>query len=305
MGTIVAEVPAVDSATQQILEALRDPAPDGAAARLRRKYLAALARWPSVLVPAPLFAAYLAERAPASPVVAAEALAVEELYLGCACAAGDAEALRLFELHYMPKARAALLAMRLAAHDVDEVLQRLRVYLFVEHEGGQLRIVQFRGRGTLGSWLAVSAVRAAYKILQRESKEQPSEDEQLARVTTGEGGQDHDQAARYRHRAAFSEAFGAALVSLDDREKNLLRQHYLDGLSIDQLGLLYRAHRTTTARWLAAARERLLERTRSHLMQRLRVPLADCDSIIRNVKSQFDLTLFRFFGAASSPAARA
>lgn len=50
-----------------------------------------------------------------------------------------------------------------------------------------------------------------------------------------------------------------------------------------------------------AARERLLERTRAHLMQRLRVPLADCDSIIRNVKSQFDLTLFRFFGG-SSPA---
>jgi RNA polymerase sigma-70 factor (ECF subfamily) len=292
----------VDSATQQILEAFRDGnAEDASAASLRGKFLAAQARWPSCVVPAPLFAAYLAERVLTTPVASAEVLAVDELYLSCACAHGDAEALRLFELHYMPKARAALLAMRLDAHDVDELLQRLRVYLFVHHDGGQLRIVQFRGRGTLGSWLAVSAVRSAYKLLQRETREQPSEDEQLARVTTCDG--DQDKSARHRHRAAFSDAFGAALLSLDDREKNLLRQHYLDGLSIDELGLLYRAHRTTTSRWLAAARQRLLERTRSHLMQRLRVPLADCDSIIRNVKSQFDLTLFRFFGAGAAPQA--
>ncbi len=271
----------MDSSTQQILDAFRDVT---AAHPLRRRYLEAQARWSSFTLPAPLFAAFLAERAPM--VVTAQSLAIEELYLTCACAHGDAEALRLFELHYMPKARVALLAMRLDAHDIDELLQRLRVYLFVDQVGGQLRITQFRGRGTLGSWLAVSAVRSAYKLITRESREQPSEDEQLARITTRDD--DHEASAKQRHRAAFTEAFGAALTSLDDREKNLLRQHYLDGLSIDQLGSLYRAHRTTTARWLVAARERLLERTRAHLMQRLRVPLADCDSIIRNVKSQFD-----------------
>lgn len=215
----------VDSSTQQILDAFRDVT---AAHPLRRRYLDAQARWSSLTLPAPLFAAFLAERAPM--VVTAQSLAIEELYLTCACAQGDAEALRLFELHYMPKARAALLAMRLDAHDIDELLQRLRVYLFVDQVGGELRITQFRGRGTLGSWLAVSAVRSAYKLITRESREQPSEDEQLARITTRDG--DHEASAKQRHRAAFTEAFGAALTSLDDREKNLLRQHYLDGLSI-------------------------------------------------------------------------
>ena len=286
----------MDFATQQILDAFCD----AAANPLRQRLRDAQARWSTFVVPLPRFAAFVAERAPIAPVTTALTLALDELYLSCACAYGDKEALRLFELHYMPKARLALLAMRLDNHQIDELLQRLRVYLFVENEGGPLRIRQFRGRGTLGSWLAVSAVRSAYKLIQREGREQPSEDEQLARITTRDSDPDQEKSAKHRHRAAFSDAFAAALTSLDDREKNLLRQHYLDGLSIDQLGQLYRAHRTTTARWLATARQRLLEQTRSHLMERLRVPLDDCDSIIRNVKSQFDLTLFRFFGESTA-----
>jgi len=103
--------------------------------------------------------------------------------------------------------------------------------------------------------------------------------------------------AQDRYRDAFRTAFSAALLSLDDRDKNLLRQHYLDGLTLDRLGVLYRTHRATAARWLAAAKQQLLDRTRSHLMGQLRVPLADCDSIIRLVKSQFDLTVYRLFAA--------
>jgi RNA polymerase sigma-70 factor (ECF subfamily) len=192
--------------------------------------------------------------------------------------------------------RAALVVMRLDAAVIDEIVQRLRVYLFVAPGDGRPRILQFRGRGTLGSWLSVSAVRAAYKLLQRETREQANEDERLARVASGESNQEV-KVAKSRYRDAFHAAFSAALLSLDDRDKNLLRQHYLDGLSSDQLAVLYRSHRTTVTRWLAAAKQQLLDRTRSHLMTKLRVPLADCDSIIRLVESQFDLTVHRLFAS--------
>jgi RNA polymerase sigma-70 factor (ECF subfamily) len=184
--------------------------------------------------------------------------------------------------------------MRLAESVVDEILQRLRVYLFVDPGDGEPRIVQFRGRGTLGSWINVSAVRAAYKLLERETREQPHEDERLARVASQKQDQEA-QIAKGRYGEAFRSAFRAALASLDDRDKNLLRQHYLDGLSTDQLGGLYRTHRTTITRWLGAAKQQLLDRTRSYMMSELRVPLADCDSIIRLVGSQLDLTLHRLF----------
>jgi RNA polymerase sigma-70 factor (ECF subfamily) len=254
--------------------------------------------WPTLTVAPAELGRFLAERVPpeADPAAPLDTLAVEELYLTCACARGDAEALRLCEARYFPKARAALVVMRLDANVIDELLQRLRVYLFVDEGDGQPRIVQFRGRGTLGSWLSVSAVRAAYKLLQRETREQANEDERLASVASRESDQ-VATIAKGRYGEAFRTAFSAALASLEDRDKNLLRQHYLDGLSIEQLGVLYRTHRTTVTRWMAAAKQHLLDRTRSHLMSKLRVPLADCDSIIRLVESQFDLTMHRLFAS--------
>jgi RNA polymerase sigma-70 factor (ECF subfamily) len=289
----------------QLLEAFTSGLPpagrdrlDGAALApfLSARWAAARAAWPAIMVPPALFGGFLAARlAPESAsVTALESLAVEELYLTCACASGNGEALRLLEKRYFPKARAALVVMRLGRDVVDEVLQRLRTDLLVDPGDGQPRIVQFRGRGTLGSWLSVSAVRIAYKLVQRETREQTDEDERLASVTSRDI--DPESAlTQGRYRDAFRAAFSAALLSLDDRDKNLLRQHYLDGLPIDRLSKLYRTHRTTAARWLAMAKQRLLDRTRSHLMTQLHVPLPDCDSIIRMVKSQFDLTMHRLF----------
>jgi RNA polymerase sigma-70 factor (ECF subfamily) len=271
------------------------------AAALSARFAAARASWPTVALPPERFAAFVAKRVPPDAADGAPLaeLAVEELYLTCACARGDAEALRVLEARYFPRARAALAGLRLDPSAVDELVQRLRVYLFVDPGDGRPRIVQFRGRGTLGSWLGVSAVRAAYKLLERETRERTNEDERLARVAARE----HDQevlVAKGRYGEAFRAAFAAALGSLEDRDKNLLRQHYLDGLSTDQLGALYRTHRTTITRWLGAAKQRLLDRTRSYLMSRLRVPLADCDSIIRLVESQLDVTLYRLFAGDPS-----
>jgi RNA polymerase sigma-70 factor, ECF subfamily len=268
---------------------------------LAPRWATARAMWPTIAVPAAGFGHFLAEHIPseASSAEALEGLAVEELYLTCACARGDAEALRLVEARYFPKARAALLAMHLDANVIDELLQRLRVYLFVDPGDGRPRIVQFRGRGTLSSWLSVSAVRSAYKLLKRETREQVSEDERLARAASPETDQEAN-ITKGRYAEAFRVAFSAALLGLEDRDKNLLRQHYLDGLTVDQLGVLYRTHRTTITRWMAAAKQRLLDRTRSHLMSQLRVPLADCDSIIRLVESQFDLTVHRLFASVKT-----
>jgi RNA polymerase sigma-70 factor (ECF subfamily) len=258
--------------------------------------------WPTISVAPHELGQFIGERVPADadPQHPLEPLAVEELYLTCACARGDAEALRLLDARYFPKARAVLAGMKLDPNASDEILQRLRVSLLVATAEGPPRIVQFRGRGTLGAWLGVSATRAAYKLVQRENREQANEEERLARVAAPRSDQEVS-IAKGRYGEAFRTAFSAALASLEDRDKNLLRQHYLDGLGIEQLAGLYRTHRTTVTRWMAAAKQQLLDRTRSHLMSQLRVPLADCDSIIRLVESQFDLTMHRLFAAPARP----
>ena len=79
----------------------------------------------------------------------------------------------------------------------------------------------------------------------------------------------------------FNAAFKAAVASLAERERNRLRQSCLDGLSIDELGALYKVHRATAARWLTKATEALLARTRANLMVDLAMTPALCESFIR------------------------
>jgi RNA polymerase sigma-70 factor (ECF subfamily) len=104
---------------------------------------------------------------------------------------------------------------------------------------------------------------------------------------------------RRRYRGDFAAAFRAALAALPVRERNLLRQHHMDGLTIDQLAGLYRVHRATAARWVARARTTLSGETRRRLMERLGVATQDADSIIRLVRSQLDLSLSAAPGPAS------
>jgi RNA polymerase sigma-70 factor (ECF subfamily) len=98
---------------------------------------------------------------------------------------------------------------------------------------------------------------------------------------------------KQKYREAFRQSFVEAVAALPPRERNLLRQNVIDGLSIDDLGKLYGAHRATAARWLAEARKELLAGTRVRLVERVGIPEDECDSIMRLVHSQLDVTLRR------------
>lgn len=90
--------------------------------------------------------------------------------------------------------------------------------------------------------------------------------------------------------AAFMEAFREAMSTLSPEEQNLLRQHYIDGLSIDRLGELHRTHRTSCARWLRQSRETLFKRTKSILMKRTKASRSECESMIRHAQSRLEIT---------------
>src|SRR5260370_1220010 len=82
----------------------------------------------------------------------------------------------------------------------------------------------------------------------------------------------------------------AALAALAERERNVLRQYYIDGLTIDQLAALYQVNRATTARWVAGARLSVVAKTREHLVDELGIAAGEADSIIRLVRSQLDVS---------------
>jgi RNA polymerase sigma-70 factor (ECF subfamily) len=134
------------------------------------------------------------------------------------------------------------------------------------------------------------AVREAIDLVRRSWRE-VAVDEDLPLhtfVTPGDANLEHTK--RY-YCEEFKQAFSAALRGLSARDQTLLRQHVIDGLSIDQLGALYHMHRATAARSLQRARHALLDATRAHLASRLAVGPRELDSILRLVRSRLEVTL--------------
>lgn len=144
------------------------------------------------------------------------------------------------------------------------------------------------GRGALGSWLRVAAIRAALSVL-RSRREVPVEPSAFDDVATA--ADPLLAALKQRYREAFGEAFRRAASSLTDRERTILRYRYVDDLSIDQIGALYRVHRATIARWVASIREGLFEATRAQLSAALDLSDSDVDSVLRMIDSQLDISI--------------
>ena len=88
-------------------------------------------------------------------------------------------------------------------------------------------------------------------------------------------------------------ALESALTALAPKDRTLLRHHYLDGLTLDQLAGLHRVHRATVARWLQHARHSVLEGTRQRLRAALDTDESEAASLLRLVQSRFDVTLPR------------
>ena len=143
---------------------------------------------------------------------------------------------------------------------VEEVRQLLRVKLFVSDEG-RARIGDYSGRGPLQAWLRVAAVRTALNLVSRQTPEEPStEEEPLMGV-----GDPETEYLKAQHRPEFEQAFRAALGTLSIEQRQLLRFHYVDGLTLGQIGRLRQVHESTISRRLLAARDQLLAETRRAL----------------------------------------
>jgi RNA polymerase sigma-70 factor (ECF subfamily) len=175
-----------------------------------------------------------------------------------------------------------------AIAQLDAVLATLRERLLTGAADRPPRIRGYRGRGELRSWLKVALVRDATRALQRELGRTPVDElDQLM-----DPGPDLELAAmKDGYRLAFGVAFASALGELGARDRNVLRYHLVEGLSIDEIGALFRVHRSTAARWLVAIREGLVDATRRALMRQLALGPADVDSVLRMIRSRLDASL--------------
>jgi len=270
---------------------LSDVELDSLGAALESAYETGASTWPKVELDGEAFARHLG--ACSEPGDSVDPGRGADWYLACGCTKGDASALAYVEHHYMPKLASSLRRLRLTPAELDEALQRIRDETFVAQEGCQPRIARYSGRGDFGGWLRVTGMRSALKMFRGKKRDVPLEEEQLAeRIPTGRDSIDLLY-MKDMYRPVFRVAFQEALLSLSPREKTLLKQNLLDGMSIDQIAKIYQVHRATAARWLSSARQSLMDGTRGRFQSRLSIDDGECESIMRMIRSQLDITIRR------------
>ncbi len=262
------------------------------AARLDALVARARAAWPHLGLRDAEFVAHVAARLPLDlPLVAGlEALHVEDLFLACACAHGDPEALAALEAAYFADVDVALTRER-GAVDADDFKQALRERLYVSTDGNPPRIASYAARGNLRTWLRVTVTNALHDARDRaRRREAPATDAQLAALaaTAPDPEMQHFKAC---YRDEFERAFRIALEALAERDRRVLYASIVEGASIDVIARDLGKHRATAARWLEHARDTLRRKTRRQLCRRLGMSLHEYDSVVRLVRSQVDVRL--------------
>lgn len=247
----------------------------------------ARAAWPAIDIADDDFLAYLAARLPSGNVGdAIRATCIADLWLACAIGRGHPAALAIFEKQLLRDVGAAIGHLDGGSALADDVTVALRERVLAIEAGGKAKIGDYRGRGELRGWLRVVAVREALQLLRKRKRETPLGDELAQCLDDGVVSALSDD-----ERRVYRESFAAALATLTPRERNLLRQQYLYGTTIDELGALYGVHRATAARWLAQIRDTVLRRTRQHVGEALRLTGDDLDSAMQRIASQLDVSL--------------
>ena len=285
-------------AFREVAASSREQRANEGAAELACRLEALLARGraahPGLQVPEAAFGRWLARAAGGAHPL--EQLAIEDLYLACACAHGVPGAAAAFEGRCAKVIRRAVARVLAVSADRDEAEQQTRRALLVGGGDGEPKISKYAGRGALESWVAVTAIRVAVSFGRSESAARRLRDKATAEAV---GGVDPEALViKGELRRELEAAIEEALQRLDDRERLLLRLYLVSGMTLAAIGKSFGVTQPTVSRWLVKARQSVLADVRHQLGERLQVARGELASIARLVASQLDISISRVLGAA-------
>jgi RNA polymerase sigma-70 factor (ECF subfamily) len=242
-------------------------------------------------VSAERFAVHLARCLARRSEVALEDLITSDIYLALACGLEDPAAVALCTAIHDDEISRGLARMGLRDAQVDEIKQALNEKLYVSEKQDPY-IFQYSGHGRLGAWQRVIATRMALKRM-RSNREDPTPDEKLLQgMQSGlSASNPEQQLMKLFYRDEFKQAFRQAAAELSDQQRKLLWLHHVDGRTIDELGEMLGVHRSTAARQIERARRALVSAIRRMMMTRLEMGRATCDSVLRLVRTNLDVSV--------------
>jgi len=283
-------------------ETLRDTAaacPD-LADRLENLQGQAHTTWPDVTLSTVVVMSALAERwtrrASSQALIAwLDKVNVDDLYVAIGCLEHNDQAMNHFDAHWGPDLRRLAKRYAKGSVDADDLFQTLQLKLLVGGPKRPPKLRDYDGLGRLKSWLRVTAVRTFIDQLRRRDVTQDATElpeERVLAIPEPSGDIELDFLKR-EYRAQFKAAFADAVESLEPRERNLLRQYFVAGLTVTQLGALYGFHASTASRHISRARQALLDATRKGLIKRLNIDQDEFESLVALIRSRLDLSMSR------------
>lgn len=278
------------------LAGLTEAAPPGPEAEvtavLGEHVRAAREAWPDLAIEPERFAGELGRRWSKIQGVDLAAMKAADVYLAIACLDGTAAAVETVRQLLTREVGFAATKTTATREQIADVVGNLSRILFVDEPERPAALREYSGRGDLKSYLRVMAMRDLARVVNRGRREVGIDDDGLIdRIVPASDPELSILRAQYRD--VVDQAMRAALLTLDERNRALLRYAFVDGWNVDRVGEVYNVHRATAARWIAAAREKLGERIRDELASRLRVAVGEIDSIVRLVQSRIDVSLDR------------
>jgi RNA polymerase sigma-70 factor (ECF subfamily) len=215
-----------------------------------------------------------------------------DVYLAAAAFGGGDDALRAFESQVLSEVPRWLGRFRLSDERVAEVQQDIRSKLLV---GPSAKLAQYHASGPLSAWVRMVAVRTALDLADADPAIAAARElgsEPLLNAIDQE-----QRLIRNKYGALFEVALRDAVAQLSKRDRNLLRLHYLAGMTFDAIARSYRVSRSTAVRWLASVRDEVDTAVRIRLWDELGVSPAEVRSLWNAVRSDVDVSISRLLAA--------
>jgi RNA polymerase sigma-70 factor, ECF subfamily len=251
--------------------------------------VAARQAWPAIAVEPDRLAEELARR-----LAGDEPRAVHhDIWLAIACGDRDTAATALVDQAIELETTIAGRRLGASPAQITELLSEMRRIVLLDEPTRTAAIRSFTGRGDLRGYLRIIAARALVRIMQRDQREVPTDDDALARLAPAlSSSLDPDIVLlRERHRSDLDAALREAIANLAARPRAVLRYHLVDGWSIDRIGERYGVHRSTASRWISDARLEVGDAIREGLASRLALTRSQVDSLVVMLTSGVDVSL--------------
>jgi RNA polymerase sigma-70 factor (ECF subfamily) len=256
--------------------------------------------WPQLEVPEAELLRHVARQLPAeAPEKALSSLHAADLHLALSCLRGSPQATQELDRRIRAGPLAAVVQkLGARAPSPDEIHAHLLQRLLMAEGARTAKLAEYSGRGPLDAWLQVVALRVALNLAPPDRREIPLDELLIADDGPATGHPELDF-LRARFGGDFRKALQRAIASLSARDRTVLRLSVVDGLNIDAIGRTFSVHRATVARWIAAAREQIVEGTRAALRENLKLGARELDSLLGLADSKLEVSLGRFLSDSS------